>query len=247
MSIITQRIKMELWKRFGTDEHPAEWDGKLYGGGMISQRYWEYFKSIEMLDLDETSIVLDIGGGSPISGIGFFSSLLSKYVKKVIVMDKEIKCPEEHNTNVEIINEDACYENLKDILNTYDTITHISSVSVFEHIEDNNRKNIVKSINNHFKGTTFVTTLEYNAKYCFFEYQLTSATLSELFKPLTNFYLSECEASPIWCENAFDAEKHWKLRQFGRFKVRVKPYVTDSKVPLWYPLALKFLKMSDQN
>lgn len=63
--MITQRLKQELWHRFGSKEHPAEWDGHVYGGGKLSQRFWEYFKAIELLSLDANSIVLDIGGGSP--------------------------------------------------------------------------------------------------------------------------------------------------------------------------------------
>jgi hypothetical protein len=55
----TDFIKRELWKRSGTSQFPFEWDGNMYGGGKLSQRFLEYFKAVEMLDLDNDSIVLD--------------------------------------------------------------------------------------------------------------------------------------------------------------------------------------------
>ncbi len=65
---MTNKLKAELWKRFGSKAHPAEWDGHVYGGGKLSQRFWEYFKAVELLELDGDSVVVDIGGGSPVTG-----------------------------------------------------------------------------------------------------------------------------------------------------------------------------------
>src|SRR5512145_3221811 len=80
----TLSIKKNLWKLYGTVEHPAEWDGIVFGGGKISQRFWEYFTAIEMLDLDKNAVVLDIGGGK-----GFFAKVIAPFVKKVIILDKD--------------------------------------------------------------------------------------------------------------------------------------------------------------
>ena len=79
MSLLTRPLKQRLWQRFGTAAHPAEWDGLVFGGGKISQRFWEYFKVIEYLDVADGARVLDIGGGSPTTGVSFFPQLLASF------------------------------------------------------------------------------------------------------------------------------------------------------------------------
>jgi len=66
---LTEKIKAELWAKFSTKDFPSEWDGrnpdnKDYCGGKLSQRFWEYFKTIELLDLNQNSVILDMGGGA---------------------------------------------------------------------------------------------------------------------------------------------------------------------------------------
>ena len=75
MASLTNKLKKLLWERFGSADYPAEWDGRVYGGGKISQRWWEYFQAIEYLELYEGAVVLDIGGGSPATGLSFLVSL----------------------------------------------------------------------------------------------------------------------------------------------------------------------------
>ena len=86
----TLQLKKELRHRFDSAEHPAKWDSRIYGGGKLSQRFWEYFKALELLGLTESSVVLDIGGGSPVTGMGFFAGLMATVAKKVIVLDPNV-------------------------------------------------------------------------------------------------------------------------------------------------------------
>src|SRR5262245_36752669 len=89
VSDLTASVKQELWRRFGDPAYPAEWNGILYGGGKISQRFWEYLVAIELLRLDEQAVVLDIGGGSPVTGHAFFAELLAPVLRKIVILDPQ--------------------------------------------------------------------------------------------------------------------------------------------------------------
>lgn len=233
---LTARLKQELWRRFGAEEHPSEWDGRILGGGKLSQRFWEYFKSLELLDLDETSVVLDIGGGSPVTGMGFFSSLLATAVQRVIVMDPNIHPDAVPPSNVSFEREPADQDRLGRLLDSHPEVTHISCVSVFEHVAPEIREGIIRAIDGRFRGRAFVATLEYHAKRTYFEHALTASTLSDLFGPFTRFYADQFCASPVWCQDAFDTRT--LFQPFGS-KHRRNPV----DIPRWYPVALRFLPM----
>ncbi|MCE0523975.1 MAG: hypothetical protein LV480_13785 [Methylacidiphilales bacterium] len=248
------RLKAELWLRFGDKNSPGEWDGNVLGGGKLSQRFWEYFQAIEMLDLTPDSVVLDIGGGSPVTGAGFFAATLARHVKQVHIMDVSIKDSLRSDNNIIYHRQLATYDNLCALFKAHPEITHVACLSVFEHIEPTVRVGIVRGINDAFTGDTFVSTLEYHTRKCFFEHQLTAATLSDLFKPMTRFYLDAIEKSPVYAMDAyetglksFDFKTHtlmlrigWYLRLFGLYKAPWETYI-----PAWYPLALKFVKLPE--
>jgi ubiquinone/menaquinone biosynthesis C-methylase UbiE len=242
---LTQKIKSELWSKFSTKNFPSEWDGrnpdnKDYCGGKLSQRFWEYFKAIELLDLDQNSVVLDIGGGSPDTGSGAFAWLLSKYIKKIIVMDPNLGEMKGSTDNIKLVKKNANREELKKLFSANPDITHIVSVSVFEHIEPSLRMEIVEAIND-FKGNVFVVTLEYHPKKNFWNYQLTTKTVSELFKKLTTFYLSEFHSSPTLCEGAFVSHKDFHRYKFLPRAIRkVIDKFLYHEIPGWYPVILKF-------
>ena len=200
---LTEKLKAALWRCYGDPGHPAEWDGKVYGGGKLSQRFWEYHQTIELLELTSDSVVLDIGGGSPETGAGFFTQVIAPYVKEVHVMDANIGQPKEASSKIIFHRTLANYETLSKLLKEHPQITHVACISVFEHIPDDIRRGMVKAVNEHFPGDTFVTTLEYHARDCFFEQQLTVRTLSELFEPFTNFYPDAILKSPVWGETAY--------------------------------------------
>lgn len=232
---ITEQLKKDLWKYFGATEYPAEWDGIVYGGGKLSQRFWEYLVTIQYLNLNSDSTLLEIGGGSPQTGYGFFSAIIKQYVNNIIILDPNLNREAKKPDNIEYVVENADYENLKTLFNNYD-ITHVSCISVFEHIEDNARNEMIRAINDHFKGENFVATMEYHPKQVHFEHQLTSRTISELFSHFTNFYLREYSASPVLCENAFAKMQRLSLRKW-----RIKKTFT----PRWYPVAVKFHNVND--
>ena len=252
MDRLTKQLKIELWNRFGTKEYPSEWDGFVYGGGKLSQRYWEYLIAIELLGLDENSVVLDIGGGSPVTGAGFFASLISKYVKKVIILDNNASVQENLPPNITIIGEDASAETLQNLLIKEPEVSHISCISVFEHIGHSLKEEMVQSIKKYFRGKIFVATFEYHAKTEFFEGQLTAETVSHLFKHFTNYYLSEFSSSPVWCEDAYESLSYVNS-EHRLFKICTKAKNALVKMvrsqhpgayfPKWNPIAVKFEKI----
>jgi hypothetical protein len=220
---LTPWLKQQLWQRFGTAEHPAEWDGRVYGGGKTSQRWWEYFKAIEYLDLRPGDRVLDIGGGSPATGLSFFPRLLAASRVQVAVLDVNFGEAPDVPDNVELVHGLAEKSRLIEVIGRYQP-THISCVSVLEHASSEQQLGIFAAVEESFRGENFVCTMEFHEITCFFEQQLTTATLSPLVSTLTRFYLSDIETAPLHAVNA--------LCEFKR---------------LWYPLALRFCKCAEEN
>ncbi len=233
---LTETLKMECWKRFGSAAYPAEWDGNTLGGGKLSQRYWEYFKAIELLALTSTSTVLDIGGGSPVTGAGFLMGLIAGHVQKITIMDPNLAGDAVGRNGMDFVRQLATYESLSALLKSF-AFSHISLISVLEHIEQNSRTEIMRAINDHFTGDTLVLTLEYHDTQCFFEHQLTAKTLSETVSLLTNFYLDAYEASPIYCENS-NEQVNIRIKRLFKNDLRFKIFQRK-----WYPVALRFRRM----
>lgn len=236
---LNEKLKAALWRSYGSSAYPAEWDGKVYGGGKLSQRFWEYHQAIELLELTPDSVVLDIGGGSPVTGAGFFTRVIAPHVKAVHVMDVNIGESNETASNIVFHRSLASYETLSKLLKNHPQITHVACISVFEHIPHDVRCGMVRAINECFLGNTVVTTLEYHSKDCFFEQQLTPRTLSEMFEPFAAFYPDVIRQSPFWCENAYRGSSiGWRiLRRLG---IRLKRWEKEPEIPLWYPIALRF-------
>ena len=163
MNTITRKLKAELWRRFGTSDYPAEWDGRVHGGGKLSQRHWEYFIGVGLLDLAPDSSVLDLGGGSPATGAGFFASLLAREIRKVTVLDPNVAEGAESGNRVELIRALGDHETVAQVLKARPDITHISSISVLEHIQPTVRAGIISAINECFNGESFVATFEFPA------------------------------------------------------------------------------------
>lgn len=237
----TDWLKAELWRRFGAPGTTAEWDGKVYGGGKASQRFWEYLKTIEYLEIDADSVVLDIGGGSPATGAGFLASLVAERARAVIVIDAALRVGKvpgagEVPKNVDLIARSASYDELRGLLTARRDVTHISCVSVLEHIEPEARKGLVQAVNEFFTGRVFAATFEFHSRTQFFKHQLTTRTMSEMFEPLTAFYLDRLEASPVLAENAFDTRRLARLS-------RREPWA-PADIPRWFPLAVRFVGLA---
>jgi hypothetical protein len=242
---LTEKLKAALWQCYGNPAYPAEWDGKVYGGGKLSQRFWEYHQTIELLELTPDSVVLDIGGGSPVTGAGFFTRVIAPHVKAVHVMDLNIAETKETSSNIVFHRSLASYETLTKLLKENPQITHVACISVFEHIPHEVRCGMVKALNEAFTGNTFAATLEYHARDCFFEHQLTVRTLSELFEPFTNFYPDLICKSPVLGEVAYKNVSVGRkiMRRLGISTAR---WGQEPGVPLWYPLALRFRRVTDE-
>ena len=210
---LVEKMKRELWRRFGNSRFPAEWDGTIHGGGKLSQRYWEYFIAIDMLKLKNDSILLDIGGFSKDTNNCFFTKLVSKYLKKVYIIDPNGRGATE---KIAVISKPANRKTLQTIIAKY-KITHISCISVLEHVEPKDAVEIITGINETFSGP-IVFTYEFHAARCFFEHQLTAKTTHQIFKHFTNFYPTEFQRSPVYAEDGYDL-----------------------CMPRWCPVAIKFV------
>jgi hypothetical protein len=167
--------------------------------------------------------------------MGFFSSLLSTQAGRVIVMDPNIKSGVVPPGNVEFNRAPANYDELKTFLAARPDVTHIVSISVFEHVEPPVRQGMIRAINEFFKGGSFVATFEYHARTRYFEHALTTRSTSDLFEPFTNYYLDDMSASPVWCENAFDRTRVLRVLDPRRL-------FAAGDTPRWYPLAVRFLR-----
>jgi hypothetical protein len=235
-------LKTSLWKSYGSSSTPAEWDGTIYGGGKLSQRFWEYHQTIEFLELTPASVVLDIGGGSPVGGAGFFARLIAPHVRQVHLMDVNAGEAGEPALPILIHREPATYDSLLTLLRNHPEISHVTSISVLEHISQPERCAMVTALNEAFKGNTFVATLEFHARECYFDRQLTTRTLSEMFGGFTSFYPDSICKSPFWCENAFQRSSlgHRLVRKLGIHSKRIG---REPDIPLWYPVAFKFLRV----
>jgi hypothetical protein len=167
---------------------------------------------------------------------------MAPYVQRVHVMDLNVGDAKEKDGNIVFHRSLANYETLAGLLKENPQITHVASVSVFEHIPHETRCEMIRAINESFAGDIFATTLEYHPRDCFFEHQLTVDTLSKTFTPFTNFYPDRFLRSPVLGEIAYGSESIGRriLRRLGQFGKRWKH---GPGIPLWYPLALRFRRM----
>jgi hypothetical protein len=181
-------FKKKLWEMYGDKKTPSEWDGigGYENGGKISQRFWEYFKIIDISNFNKDSIVLDIGGGSP----GFFKQIIQEGVGSVDIIDPSV-------------NEEANYSSLKRWFSRK-KYTHIVCISVLEHIEKDVNIEIIKAIDEFFSGDVCSFSFEFHPKNDFFKGQLTTGILSDIFSNFKNFYVDVIEKSPIACVNSFN-------------------------------------------
>jgi hypothetical protein len=222
-------MKIRLWQRFGDTRFPAEWDGKVYGGGKISQRFWEYLKTIEYLDLPPGARVLDIGGGSPTTGVSFFPQLIASFPElHVGVLDTQFGNTADLPKNIALMNGLANRQVLADAIRSYKP-THISCISVMEHARPSEQRGVFEALEAEFHGTAIAMTVEFHEHIVFTTGQdrddghrftvTTTASLSAMVAPLTRYFLDDVASAPIHAVNAFQ-----ELSE------------------LWRPLAIRFLK-----
>lgn len=220
MQTLTDRLKQRLWDWYGTPGQFAEWDGRTYGGGKISQRFWEYFIAVELLDLSAGDIVLDIGGGSPATGLSMFPRLLASVGVQVVVLDVNFGGMAPGSVeNVRVEEGLADRARLSQMLGQY-MPTHVSCVSVLEHASTIQQHGIFEALEDKFGGKNAVFTFEFHETETHFEQQLTTSSLSAAVHRLKRYYLDRIERAPLHCVNAL-----------------------SGKDRLWYPLALRFARV----
>ena len=213
---LTQKLKRALWARHGAVDTPSEWDGRVYGGGKISQRFWEYFRAIELLDLDEGDKIIDIGGGSPATGLSFFSRLLADAGLDITILDINFGDERDIPQNVSLVRSLADRETLSRVLKN-GKFDKMSCVSVLEHATREQQVGIFQSVQDSFEGKSFVTTFEFHERDVLFDQCLTTRSLSDAVSVLSRYYLTDIDKCPLHCENAF-----------------------NGSIRLWYPMALRF-------
>lgn len=143
----------------GYDYKPILTDEKLdfkYPNFLLWEIYWVYSN----LNIKKGDKVLDIGGSCSL-----FSFYLASKGAKVIAIDLNPKIVEEANRIAKIMNIDytaVCSDAEEYLLNTVEKFDYITSICVFEHIEINKRKRIVKKLDKSLnKGGTIAFTFDY--------------------------------------------------------------------------------------
>ena len=222
----TQLILQDLWRKYGSFELPAEWDGNVYGGGKLSQRYWELLTTVRYGEFGPDSVVLDLGGsGEGVDkekwhGAGFLARLLAPHVRQVWVADPA--CSDGTYANVACIKACAFEPTSKWIKAelAMRTVTHVTCVSVLEHIPQPERLRMLTELHDFARThgvQTIVLTCEYHPTRIFWPHVLDAMHLSECVSLFTDYYLDRYEASPTHCVNA----------------------MADGVLPMWYPISIR--------
>lgn len=216
-------LKVSLWTQYGSTAYPAEWDGQIYGGGKISQRFWEYLVALDYLEgLGRDSVVADLGGGN--EDRHFFASLLAPFVKKVYVVDPIARGATKGN--IEFVQTSATdIDPFRAFIQSTGDITHLVSVSTFEHILDPLKWLHMHVVNKFCSCKVFVATFEFHpcpsCTQTFSSDVVHTVNLDRMARELTGFYLNQMSAAPLHCVNTMAPLSPW---------------------PKWYPIALQFLK-----
>lgn len=150
--------KLSLFNR-GYDYKPILKDDKLdfkYPNFLLWETYWVYSN----LNIKKGDRVLDIGGSCSL-----FSFYLASKGAKVVAIDLNPKIVEEANRIAKIMGVDyvaVCSDAEEYLLNTNEKFDYITSICVFEHIEINKRKRIVKNLDKALnKDGTIAFTFDY--------------------------------------------------------------------------------------
>jgi hypothetical protein len=104
------------------------------------------------------------------------------------------------SSGCQYIKQPANYLSLRALPDKRDDITHVASVSVFERVDSDTRQGVVQPIHESIDVRSFVATLEYHSRTCYFEHQLAARSLSDLTTCLDSFSLDSFDASSVWCE-----------------------------------------------
>ncbi len=186
---MTQALLKKLWAVWGRPGWESEWDGRVFGGGRLSQRFWEYLWVIKRADFDPDSVVLDIGSGFTL----FFPRLLAEFVAEVVVYDPE--SPPEADGNITVVQELFGPGRVLDR-----PYTHICCVSVMEHVPDEDKPGLIRAMD-AVPAPVFMT-LELGT-HRFKEQFLTMPLLSRMAAEFKNHYCSDMEACPVFSEDSY--------------------------------------------
>jgi hypothetical protein len=178
-----------LWQWWGDKDHPAEWDGRVYGGGKVSQRMWEYFWAVNQMAPTWKRLV-DIGSGPT----QFFPSLLRAVGCRVVSIDPEIKTQGDDfgmplSQFVAMVDDGEWFD-------------CVFSISVLEHVPPADRPQFIADLDK-FKKSVIVMTMELGPQNSTWPPVLVEELA--MFSQMKNHYLTKMEACPIWAPNSCPA------------------------------------------
>ena len=186
-----EKIKKSLWEMWGSRELPAEWDGKINGGGKGGQRFWEYFWVLDNLDYLRIDRLLDVGAGNLL----FFPKLISSVCEDIWAIDPDIN---ESCTNNQILK-----TNLSGFIEKHEDLTFdiITCISVLEHMPEQEQISFCADLD-RFTGSTIILTFEFGKHPSAWNYQLNIFSVYKCLNEFKNHYMNKIEQCPVWCENS---------------------------------------------
>ena len=177
-------LRQTLWSWWGQPGHPAEWDGRYYGGGKGSQRFWEYLWALGQLP--PCRRILDVGAGQSL----FLPDLLSTQIDEVWAVDPQIP-PSRQNaryraqTLSDFVNQDVAR------MVDFDCVT---CISVLEHIDD--KPKFCRELDSISAPIVMTFELAYEANL------VTMPMVYDCFAQFQNHYVSKMEVCPVWADNS---------------------------------------------
>lgn len=186
-------LKQDLWRSWRVLK-PSEWDGgQNRGGGLGSQRFWEYFWTISRLP-SSAKIFADVGSGET----DFLPWLMRRNGYRVDSIDPLAPLETGNLSSL-----GSSYRMLLDEFlkgNDPDAYMCVTCVSVAEHLPDPTVlfRDLAK-----FRFARIVCTLELGPDPQAFDWQLTMGKLYGCLESMRDsHYLSEMESCPVWADNS---------------------------------------------
>lgn len=188
---MTKTPQQLLWERWGSANHPAEWDGRDDNGGKGSQRFWEYLWALNQVDVQPYRMFIDVGAGLTC----FFGDLLATYGCVVWRVDPVL--PLEGDTHRRML--------LGDFISGDPQVltmpSWVTCISVLEHVDD--KQGFCRDLD-RFDAPIVLT----------FECGPGGVEHKEVYRCLDQFknhHVVRMERCPIWADNS----DHDKWRPIG--------------------------------
>lgn len=179
-----------LWERFGSAEHPSEWDGRDGNGGLGSQRFWEYLWTLQNIVTPQS--VLDVGAGESLFFVTLLGDSCGKF-SEIVALDPTLK---QRRSMANYFIEPRTLEEYRllrgSTMPKFNPFDWIICISVLEHVPD---KPAFCAALDSFDAPIAMT----------FEFGEGAVTQAELYKCLREFrrhHISKMELCPVVADNS---------------------------------------------